>query len=450
MTKMFLFSLLAIVLLVSAALGQATDCPEKDYECRLGRLVKTLQDDPKNAETYYNIGLLYQQMGALKAASEAYSMYIAIPGVKPELLADGYNNRGITRRSMRQPELAIEDYTKAIELNPKNARFYVNRGNAAIDLRKPDDALADYQRAISIDPAYALAYASRGHYMLAMNKLDEAIQDLSKAISLDPENAETYYTRALAYRSKGQFSKAISDLDKYIAAGPANPQYLADGLLNRGIAYAEIGKLEQAIEDMTKAIVASPSYADAYGARAHTYRQMKKNDLAAADERKAAELSGRAPAGKSQSAQKTAMDYLAEGSRYYMDGDYQRAIPPYQKALELEKKSRKLDKKFWIVLVDNLGMAYGITGDIKSSFSVFEYGITVEPTYPLFYYNIACGHGELGDEANAIKYLGLAYKHKANMLDGASIPDPMTDSSFEKFRNSQKFTKAVADMKSGK
>src|SRR3982751_7076698 len=102
-------------------------------------------------------------------------------------------------------------------------------------------------------------------------------------------------------------------------------------------------------------------------------------------------------------AQKTSMDYLAEGSRYYMNRDYKKAIPPYQKALDLEKGGRKLEKKFWIVLVDNLGMAYGITGDIKSSFAVFEYGIANEPTYPLFYYNTACGYGELGDEENAIK-----------------------------------------------
>jgi tetratricopeptide (TPR) repeat protein len=146
-------------------------------------------------------------------------------------------------------------------------------------------------------------------------------------------------------------------------------------------------------------------------------------------------------------AQKTSLDYLAEGSRYYLNGDYKKAIPPYQKALDLEKQDRKLEKKFWIVLVDNLGMAYGITGDIKSSFAVFEYGISKEPTYPIFYYNMACGHGELGDEDDAIKYLRLAYKNKSNMIAGERFPNPMTDSSFEKFRDSEKFVNAVAEMK---
>jgi tetratricopeptide (TPR) repeat protein len=148
-------------------------------------------------------------------------------------------------------------------------------------------------------------------------------------------------------------------------------------------------------------------------------------------------------------AQKTALQYVAEGSKHYLNGDFEKAILPYQKALDLEKKERKLEKKLWIVLVDNLGMAYGITGDIKNSMSVLEYGIKEEPTYPLFYYNMACGYGELGDEDNAIKFLRPAFKYRANMLEGEHFPDPMTDSSFEKFRDNEKFRSAVEEMKSG-
>ena len=146
-------------------------------------------------------------------------------------------------------------------------------------------------------------------------------------------------------------------------------------------------------------------------------------------------------------AQKTSMEYLQEGSVHYAQGDYKKAIGPYQKALDLEKKERKLEKKFWIVLVDNLGMAYGITGDIKTSFAVFEYGISVDPKYPLFYYNMACGYGELGDEDNAIKWLRLAFKFRANMMPGERFPNPETDSSFAKFRESEKFRNAIKEMR---
>ncbi len=152
----------------------------------------------------------------------------------------------------------------------------------------------------------------------------------------------------------------------------------------------------------------------------------------------------------SAAAQKTSLQYAAEASNYYLEGNYKKAILLYQKAVDLEKKERKLEKNIWIVVVDNLAIAYGITGDIKSSMSVLEYGISVEPTYPLFYYNMACGYGELADEDNAILWLRLAFKHKANMIPGEQFPIPETDSSFAKFRDSEKFQKAVAEMKGGK
>lgn len=155
----------------------------------------------------------------------------------------------------------------------------------------------------------------------------------------------------------------------------------------------------------------------------------------------------RAPAADKQ---KSSLEYMAEGSRYYLAGDYKKAIPPYQKALDLEKQERKLERKLWIALVDNLGISYGITGDIRSSHAVFEYGISKDPTYPLFYYNMACGYGELGDEDNAIKWLRPAFKYKANMLEGERFPDPEIDSSFAKFRESDKFKKALAEMRTNK
>ncbi len=144
---------------------------------------------------------------------------------------------------------------------------------------------------------------------------------------------------------------------------------------------------------------------------------------------------------------KTSMQYLEDGSRYYLAQDYKQAIPPFEKALELEKKERKLSKDLWFVLVDNLAISYGITGDSKNSMAVIEYGISLEPTYPIFYYNAACNYGEAEDEENAVKYLRLAFKYKDNMIKGEVFPDPVTDSSFERLMKRESFQKAVADMK---
>src|SRR5665647_3190968 len=54
---------------------------------------------------------------------------------------------------------------------------------------------------------------------------------------------------------------------------------------------------------------------------------------------------------------KTSNDFL-QASRKFMDGDYQGSIVLYNSVL---KRDYLLNKEFWYVLIDNLGMAYGIT-----------------------------------------------------------------------------------------
>lgn len=125
-------------------------------------------------------------------------------------------------------------------------------------------------------------------------------------------------------------------------------------------------------------------------------------------------------------------ELVGEGSSYYLKHDFKAAIGPYQRALDLEKQKRTLDKTLWKVLVDNLGMAYGITGNLDKAKETFEYGISEDPDYPLFYYNMACTYGEKKDMDKAIEYLKLAFDRQENMIPGEEMPDPATDSSFER------------------
>lgn len=144
--------------------------------------------------------------------------------------------------------------------------------------------------------------------------------------------------------------------------------------------------------------------------------------------------------------EKTALDYLEEGSAHYRDGDFKKAIPPYQKAFDLEKEHPTLDKTLWKVLLDNLGISYGITGNLKKAKEIFEYGISKDPDYPLFYYNMACTYGEMKDMDKAIEYLKLAFERKKNIIEGEHMPDPSTDSSFQRFMKNEKFLHALKEL----
>jgi len=136
---------------------------------------------------------------------------------------------------------------------------------------------------------------------------------------------------------------------------------------------------------------------------------------------------------------RSSAELFQQASRFYLQQDYKSAIAPYSQALELEKTDRKLDKLLWYVLIDNLGMSYGITGDLQRARETFEYGVSKDPAYPLFYYNLACTYAEMNDASQAASYLKKAFDNKANALPGETIPDPRNDDSFKKLMKTKEF-----------
>ena len=140
---------------------------------------------------------------------------------------------------------------------------------------------------------------------------------------------------------------------------------------------------------------------------------------------------------------RTSLDYFREGSELYIMEDYSDAIGPYQKALDLEKKNPQLTKTNWLILIDNLGMAYGLTGDLDHAEAVFDYGVSKVPEYPLFYYNLACTYAERKNMERTMDYLKMAFARKAHVIPGEAMPDPRTDDSFQQFMKDKKFREFV-------
>lgn len=142
----------------------------------------------------------------------------------------------------------------------------------------------------------------------------------------------------------------------------------------------------------------------------------------------------------------SALELLKQGSAHFLRGDYRAAVGPYSRALELEKQGPRLERNLWRVLVDNLGMSYGITGDLARARETFEYGLSREPDYPMFHYNLACTYAEAGDLDNAVRYLKSAFANRRNMIPGEEMPDPASDDSFGRFRQDERFRRALKEL----
>lgn len=93
----------------------------------------------------------------------------------------------------------IEDYTRALEVEPGNSFAFYNRGITWDRLGQYRKAIEDFTRAIEIDPGNADFYHNRGFSLRKDGRFEEAIADYSQAIRLNPKHCRAYYNRAFSF-----------------------------------------------------------------------------------------------------------------------------------------------------------------------------------------------------------------------------------------------------------
>lgn len=121
------------------------------------------------------------------------------------------------------------------------------------------------------------------------------------------------------------------------------------------------------------------------------------------------------------------------GQTLFRQERYSEAATYFQKTRDLQKSGKQLNTTQDRILTDQLVMSYGITGETKKVHALLDEAIGKDPQYPLNYYNRACAFAEEGDKSRAFANLDLAFQRKANVLKGEQMPDPRTDSSFQKY-----------------
>ncbi len=105
------------------------------------------------------------------------------------------------RSNFKQPE------------EPVDAPGFNQRGDRYSRNGVYEQAIDDYTRAIELDEAFAEAYFNRGVSYYDLGQYQEAITDLSQAIRLNPADDNYYSRRSLAYLFADQLELAQSDQD---------------------------------------------------------------------------------------------------------------------------------------------------------------------------------------------------------------------------------------------
>jgi tetratricopeptide (TPR) repeat protein len=144
-------------------------------------------------------------------------------------------------------------------------------------------------------------------------------------------------------------------------------------------------------------------------------------------------------------------DIFVYAQLLYKADAYKAAAPMFEAALaRLKDEPAAATKDGRRILIDQAGMAYGMSGEIAKARGLFEKAIMDDPDYPLFYYNLACADAEEKKLADARLHLQPAFDRKSNVISGETMPDPTKDDSFLPFHDDMDFWGFLQRLQAGR
>lgn len=247
--------------------SEIIDCYNKLYEL-----------EPNNSKILYELGHLHFKLNDNFSALNYFKKASEQEKCNPYY----HNSLAYVLVQLQDYDGAIEEYQKAIKLNPDNEwTSIVSQALGAIYLQVKnniDAAIVAYQTSIVLDPLNVDAYVSLGEAYQNKNDYDNAIECYCEAVKLEP-SASTIYARLGMVLWEQDFAE--ESIIAYEKAVQINKKYDI-AYNNLGVVYLDgTGNIDKAFDSFNKAIEINPSYALAYYNRGRAFEIIKNKAKAA-------------------------------------------------------------------------------------------------------------------------------------------------------------------------
>ncbi|MFQ6040849.1 MAG: tetratricopeptide repeat protein [Candidatus Poribacteria bacterium] len=262
-------------------------------------------------------------------------------------------------------DLAIEEYKKAIQLDPTIAEVYCELGAAYRGKNMLDEAVKVYKHALTLestDDTRGIANLCLGLIYMGQGKFEEAEKFASEAVKLIPNMAAAHYRLADIYVKRGKLKQAIAEYKRAIELDAD----LAEPYEGLGLIYTNQGKAEEAIKYYQEAIKRNRYNPDSYYNMARCYLRLKRM-------RKGKKL----------------MDIFKRMKRY------QEGVQRYKKASQKQPNDVTLRLK--------LAQLHYEHGNLDEVIREYEYVIYIAPDFAVAYNNIGLAYLEQGNFEKAKK-----------------------------------------------
>jgi len=168
--------------------------------------------------------------------------------------AEDFKNKGNAAYTAGRHLEAVNWYTQAIQIDPKNQVYYSNRSAAYLGALQNDKALEDAQKCVDLKADWSKGYFLLGSALVALSRFAEAVPAFKKSLDLDPTNADLKKKLQEADELKKKYQPRTNPDGSTMTA--------AQIAKNEGNDLFRASKYEAAIEAYARALSMKPDASD--------------------------------------------------------------------------------------------------------------------------------------------------------------------------------------------
>jgi Flp pilus assembly protein TadD len=284
-----------------------------------GEYERTIAIDPKMAEAYLNLGILFIERDPAVAVPNLRKAVELMPAQsRPRYLL------GVAQENAKDYSAAAESLEGAYRLDPHNLEPILHLANLYVRLQRPADAEAKFRSILEAQPNNAQALLGVAE-CLAAQKKPEAADAYRSYLAVQPKDSATRARLVHLLVEQQQYDAALAELNGAEAEAGANAAPNLDSLRMRADIQIAQKKWDDAIVTLNKAIALSPRDAQLHGGLGRIYLQKRDFPDALKEVKMALQLDG-----------KNLAYWKDLSTAYYLSGDCASTLATLDEIAKLE------------------------------------------------------------------------------------------------------------------
>ena len=236
-----------------------------EFTSAISFFTKILKEDPKHVDALFNRACCYMNLNEYKSAIPDLmvvstdfplykkKLYIALAmcfanlndfesGIrhlsrgllKYPKFTQGYVARGQFYAQQMRWEKAVQDFYKAISLNPAQGSAYIGLGDAYLGFEDKKNAVKAYSQAVQCSSTSFQALIKRAKIFFEVQDFAKSLSDLELALSYNSEDAEAYYYKSMILLSQDNLTEAALCLEQVIKFDVHSKKYTGAAIYDLG------------------------------------------------------------------------------------------------------------------------------------------------------------------------------------------------------------------------